>query len=244
MGVIPPGVGLDIGLVMSDRTLFDGDNEPAFLTGYGPIPAPLARRLVREASPTIKSWIRRLYTDPGTGQLIDADSKRRTFSHAARQFLVARDQTCRGPFCDAPIRHADHVVSHDNGGPTRTANGQGLCERCNYTKEEPGWHSEVDEHGITITTPTGHTARSVPPLPPRSTPWAEDRPIEYWPLEHRPVEHRLPSTEATAADRGDPIRTQTAQTDPHGLAAADGQRVATNAREALPMMSESASELR
>ena len=47
VGVIPPGVGLDIQLVMSDRTLFDGDNEPAILTGYGPIPAVLARRLVR-----------------------------------------------------------------------------------------------------------------------------------------------------------------------------------------------------
>ena len=128
---------------------------------------------------------------PGTGQLIDADSKRRVFSPAARQFLVARDQTCRGPFCDAPIRHADHVVSHDNGGPTRTTNGQGLCERCNYTKEEPGWRSEVDEHGITITTPTGHTARSVPPMPPRSTPWAEDRPIEYRPTGSRRT--RLPA---------------------------------------------------
>ena len=86
---------------MSDRTLFDGDNEPAILTGYGPIPAALARRLVRDASPKIKAWIRRVYTDPGTGQLIDADSHRRRFSSAARQFLVARDQTCRGPFCDA-----------------------------------------------------------------------------------------------------------------------------------------------
>ena len=96
VGVIPPGVGLDIQLVMSDRTLFDGDNEPAILTGYGPIPAPLARRLVREAAPAIKSWVRRLYTDPGTGQLIDADSRRRLFSPAARQYLIARDQTCRG----------------------------------------------------------------------------------------------------------------------------------------------------
>jgi hypothetical protein len=186
VGVIPPGVGLDIQLVMSDRTLFDGDNEPAILTGYGPIPAPLARRLVREAAPAIKSWVRRLYTDPGTGQLIDADSRRRLFSPAARQYLIARDQTCRGPFCDAPIRHADHVVPHEQGGPTRTVNGQGLCERCNHTKEQPGWQSVVDADGITITTPTGHTARSVPPPPPRSTPWVEDRPIEYWPIKQGP----------------------------------------------------------
>jgi hypothetical protein len=187
LGVIPPGVNLDIQLVMTDRTLFDGDDEPAVLTGYGPIPAPLARRLIRDAAPTIKTWVRRLYTDPGTGQLIDADTRRRTFSHAARQFLTARDHTCRGPFCDAPIRHADHVVSHQQGGPTRTSNGQGLCERCNHTKEQPGWSSRVDPDGITITitTPTGHTIRTTPPPPPRSTPWAEDRPIEYRPREHR-----------------------------------------------------------
>ena len=40
---IPAGIGLDIQLVMTDRTLFDGDDEPAHLTGYGPIPAALAR---------------------------------------------------------------------------------------------------------------------------------------------------------------------------------------------------------
>jgi hypothetical protein len=58
--------GLDIQLVMTDRTLFDGDNEPAHLTGYGPIPAALARKLIRGASPQTTAWIRRLSTDPDT----------------------------------------------------------------------------------------------------------------------------------------------------------------------------------
>ena len=145
LGVIPPGVGLDIQLVMSDRTLFDGDNEPAFLTGYGPIPAALARRLVREASPSIKSWIRRLYTDPGDRAVDRRRFQTPVFSLAARQFLIARDQTCRGPFCDAPIRHADHVVPHEQGGPTRTAMVRVCVSGATTRRSSPGWQSVVDE---------------------------------------------------------------------------------------------------
>ena len=142
---------------MTDRTLFDGDDEPAILIGHGPIPAPLARQLIRTASPHLKAWIRRLYTDPDTGHLINGDANRRDFSHAARQFLIARDHTCRTPWCDAPIRHNDHITAHTNGGPTRISNGQGACEACNYTKEAPGWSAATDPDGITITltTPTG-----------------------------------------------------------------------------------------
>ena len=115
---IPAGIGLDIQLVMTDRTLFDGDDEPAHLSGYGPIPAALARQLVREAGPEIKAWIRRLYTDPDTGHLITGDTRRRDFNHSQRQFMIARDQTCRTAYCDAQIRHSDHVTGHANNGPT------------------------------------------------------------------------------------------------------------------------------
>jgi hypothetical protein len=160
---------------MTDRTLFDGDNEPAHLTGYGPIPAALARKLIRDASPQIKAWIRRLYTDPETGHLITGDTRRRAFNHLQRQFLIARDQTCRTAYCDAPIRHADHVTGHTNNGPTDITDGQGLCENCNYLKAMKRWTSRVDPNGhtITTTTPTGHTHRSDPPRPPRSEPWVQ-----------------------------------------------------------------------
>ena len=170
---VPPGVNLDIQLVMTDRTLFDGDNEPAILIGHGPIPAPLARHLIRTATPQLKAWIRRLYTDPSTGQLINGDAKRRDFSYAARQFLLARDHTCRTPWCDAPIRHSDHVTGHAKGGPTRIINARGACEACNYTKEAPGWAATTEPDGVTITltTPTGHTVSNQPPAPPHSPPW-------------------------------------------------------------------------
>jgi len=186
LGSVPAGTNIDIQLVMTDRTLFDGDNEPAHLTGYGPIPAPLARHLIRTASPQIKTWIRRLYTDPDTGHLINGDNQRRLFTPAARQYLIARDQTCRTPFCDAPIRHADHTNPYANGGPTTITNGQGLCERCNYTKMAAGWTTRTapDGIGVITTTPTGHTIRSDPPPPPTSPPWADHSPIEARLLRH------------------------------------------------------------
>ncbi len=168
---VPAGVSVEIHLVMTDRTLLDGDQEPAVLTGYGPIPAPLARHLAR-ADPHTTTWIRRLYTDPDTRTLARSDTRRRLFTHTQRQFLITRDQTCRTPWCGAPIRHADHTHSYATGGPTHTTNGAGLCADCNQTKQQPDWTSTTQPDGdITITTPTGHTYRSRPPDPPHSEPW-------------------------------------------------------------------------
>ena len=67
------------------------------------------------------------------------DSRARIFPPRLRRFIQARDDTCRTPYCDAPIRHLDHIVPWHHGGPTTQANGAGLCEACNHTKETPGW---------------------------------------------------------------------------------------------------------
>ena len=74
---------------MTDRTLLDNDPEPAHLTGYGPIPAPLARRIIRGADPTTKIFIQRLYTNPRTGHLLTGDTTRRLFPPAARNYLIS-----------------------------------------------------------------------------------------------------------------------------------------------------------
>ena len=50
---------------------------------------------------------------------------------------------CRDPFCDAPIRHLDHIRPHRAGGPTSLANGRGVCARGNYVREMPGWRVEL-----------------------------------------------------------------------------------------------------
>ena len=113
------------------------------------------------------------------------DSRARIFPHGLRRFIQTRDDTCRTPYCDAPIRHLDHIIPWHHGGPTTQANGAGLCEACNHTKETPGWRArpltahEADplsedetratprrRHTLELTTPTGHTYHSTaPPLP-------------------------------------------------------------------------------
>jgi hypothetical protein len=120
-------------------------------------------------------WLRRLFTHPDTGTLVAMDSTRRTFEGGLRRYLLARDAgTCRTPWCDAPARHVDHIRDYAYGGPTSETNGQGLCVRCNHTKQLPGFTATTvtDErpgapHAVRTTTPTGHRYDShAPPLLP------------------------------------------------------------------------------
>jgi hypothetical protein len=174
----PGGIsGINLDLVMTDRSLFQGDSEPARLQGYGIVPAEWGRELLGEAhapqdqEPTV--WLRRLYTAPGTGELLATDSKARLFTRRMRRFIETRDDTCRTPYCDAPIRHIDHVVPWRSGGKTNLANGAGLCEACNHTKESPGWTARAlhaDVHTLEISTPTGHTYQSKAPTLPGHQP--------------------------------------------------------------------------
>ncbi len=136
------GVPVEINLIMSDRTLLgDGkdSDEPAHLSGIGPIPADLARRLAVSAAEAEKAWLRRLYATPDTGRLIGMDSQRRIFPAGLAKFIEVRDQFCRTPWCDAPIRHIDHAQPHHQDGATSEDNGNGLCEQCNYARQALGW---------------------------------------------------------------------------------------------------------
>lgn len=164
-------VPVALGLVMADTTLAGDDDSPAWVTGYGPVPAGFARELTAAAAdPELRSTLRRLYRHPESGQLVAMESRARLFPKGLGTFLQLRDQTCRTPYCNAPIRHHDHAVPARRGGRTSAANGLGKCEACNYAKEAPGWSvrtTEVDgRHVATYTTPTGAVYRSTaPPLP-------------------------------------------------------------------------------
>lgn len=237
------GIDVEVGLVITDAALFGGSSDPADLTGYGPIPAEVARELLRPqdgaaeeveeegepdassagtgdaesaeanevpdddavdvcplggrctdfactkvhgalpvqpptptgsaepsmdvppagpaspaatspdassrpatsppatspaaTSPAAKVWIRRLFTDPATGRLLVRDARKRLFTGALRDMVIARDQTCRNAWCGAPIRHVDHIQRFADQGSTTEDNGQGLCARCNLTRERP-----------------------------------------------------------------------------------------------------------
>jgi YD repeat-containing protein len=166
-------VPLTINLVLSDESLLAQGTEPAILDGYGPIPAAVARQMVwaTVVDPDTDAAVRRLYANPATGNLVAMESRARAFPKGLKWLIKLRDQTCRTPYCDAPIRHIDHVNPHAADGATSVHNGQGLCERCNYTKEQPGWqtrtvYDQYGRHTTEVITPTGRTYRSTaPPTP-------------------------------------------------------------------------------
>ena len=97
------------------------------------------------------------------------DSRSRYFPAGLADLIRLRDRTCRTPWCEAPIRHTDHIRPAAHGGPTTATNGQGLCQACNHAKQAPGWTQHVTtgpSHEVVTVTPTGATYRSgAPPCP-------------------------------------------------------------------------------
>jgi Domain of unknown function (DUF222)/HNH endonuclease len=159
-----------VNLVLSDETLLGGASAPAEICGYGPIPAAVARAMVSGAVTDQRSraTLRRLYAHPRAGALVAMESRARLFPRSLSAFVELRDQRCRTPYCDAPVRHRDHARPWAESGPTTADNGLGLCERCNYTKEAAGWRvttgtDETHTHTAEFTTPTGRTYRSEAP---------------------------------------------------------------------------------
>ena len=170
-------VPVEVELVLTDHTLLGTDDpradEPGQLIGGGPVPAGLARELALEGARSL----RRLFTSPVTGQLVAMESKARAFTAGQRRFIRYRDQgRCRTPWCDATIRHTDHITPHGRGGPTRVANGQGYCEACNHAKQAPGWQGYAWAGESVVITPTGHRYGSRAPDAPGAS--GPESPIE------------------------------------------------------------------
>ncbi|HET9779998.1 MAG TPA: DUF222 domain-containing protein, partial [Propionibacteriaceae bacterium] len=121
-------VNAEVQIVMSLDGLLDAnDQTSAELAGYGPLPAGLARDLL--ASSSGRLWWRRLYAAPFGGPLVGGDPHRRRFDGYLKKLIMWRDRGCRDPYCDAPIRHVDHIQRYSDGGLTVYPNGRGECER-------------------------------------------------------------------------------------------------------------------
>ena len=162
----PTPLPVAVHVVVADDVLFGTREEAGHLDGYGPIPAELARELVETASEQRLAQLKRLYVRPETGALVAADARSRCFPDGLSSLIRLRDQFCRTPWCDAPIRHHDHAERAAQGGETSQENGQGLCEACNHAKEARGWRvrpSPGDRHTLEITTPSGRVYDSTAP---------------------------------------------------------------------------------
>ncbi len=181
--LLPKAQGLRpcIQVTVALSTLLGCDEQPGELTGYGPIPAAVARRLAADPTGT---W-RRLVTDPLSGALLDyARSVYRPPADLA-DFVLARDQTCTFPGCARPAHRCDldHETAYDDGGRTAEPNLAALCRRHHRAKHEAGWSVHRDPHTRIShwTSPTSHTYRSEPPPLPadRTTTAAETDPPAF-----------------------------------------------------------------
>jgi hypothetical protein len=116
-------------------TLLNMAENPGQLSGYGPIPASLARELAADGN-----W-KRFITDPTSGELLDIGRKSYRPSQHLVDFLIARDRTCRFPGCRYPAHRSDidHVTPWDDGGKTTPENLGSLCRRHHRLKTHGGW---------------------------------------------------------------------------------------------------------
>ena len=162
-----PSVPLMINVVVPDSVLLGDDDGFGWVQHYGPVPGDLLREwIAANAEQGVDQWVRRLYASPTTGELVSMDSKSRRFEGALADYLRLRDRQCRTRYCDAPVRHLDHAKAHADGGPTSAANGQGLCEHCNYAKDALGWSARPrpgPRHTDRDRDPTGHRYTSTAP---------------------------------------------------------------------------------
>nr|WP_228740258.1 HNH endonuclease signature motif containing protein [Pseudonocardia oceani] len=142
-------VNVEIQVVVPVEALVGaGSPLPAHLPGHGPVPISLLT-----SGGGRRTW-RRLVTRDGV--VIGGDSRSRLFTGRLASLVRASDgDRCREPYCDAPIRHIDHIRRWADRGPTEFDNGRGLCVFHNQVRETRGWRAEMTPEGIVTTTPTG-----------------------------------------------------------------------------------------
>lgn len=119
-------------------TLLGLAENPGQLAGYGPIPASIARELASDSQ-----W-KRFITEPQTGNLLDFGRESYEPPQHLRDFLIARDRTCRFPGCrrSALLSDLDHAQSWETGGLTSAENIGALCRRHHRMKTHDGWTVE------------------------------------------------------------------------------------------------------
>ncbi len=139
----PGGItGIELNVVMTDRTLLQADSEPARLAGYGIVPAAWARNLISDeeaperqqasehplmqgqepragssnashstrgqhAVRELKVWLRRLYTEPETGDLV---------GHGLPEAALPGTTA---PLHPNPRRHLPHTILRRPNPPPR-----------------------------------------------------------------------------------------------------------------------------
>ena len=156
-------------VVTVDAAGLAGQTSPGgTLTWAGPVAAATAQRLGCDSTATF------VHLDPD-GNVIEAGTQRRFFTHSQRLAMIARDgHTCATPFCDRPAAWSDghHLTPVAQSGPTTVANGALTCEGHHLLLHEGHWVLErlPDGRYLMRHPQTGKTLGPEPPRPGHNKP--------------------------------------------------------------------------
>jgi hypothetical protein len=188
-------VRVETQLRMDMSTFLGCDDNPGELIGYGPITAAAARLIAAD------STLRRLITDPLTGDTLDLGLKSYRPSAALKRIVLAEHPTCTMPGCNRPAHTAqiDHRHERQDGGRTDRTNLKPLCLMHHQMKTKKQWTVDVQPDGTeTWTSLLGFTHTKKPawfPLP-------EPLPVEDVPDD---IADRLPAFDADQPYPDEPL---------------------------------------
>jgi len=135
-----------------------GTGTPA---GPGPPLSPIAGAALRAAARAMDRALVRTAADQAAGGCAHLDqSPAYRPPPRLREFVIARDVTCRSPVCRQPAWRADldHTRPYDQHGRTCRCNLGGGCRRDHQLKQHPRWRLEQTRPGFfTWVTPAGRT---------------------------------------------------------------------------------------
>lgn len=154
---VTSGPRAEVYVYLDFQTWLGLNDRPAEMAGQGTIPAWLARQIANGENTTI----RRIITDPETGQIVSVGRKAYRPPTDLARLIHTRDRECRMPGCHRPaqacdIDHSDQWYA-DNG-ETADDNLASLCRAHHRLKDRTGWVYNLDKQTgrFTVTTPTGH----------------------------------------------------------------------------------------
>jgi hypothetical protein len=177
---VTAGPRAEVYVYLDFETWLGLNERPAEMAGQGTIPAWLARQIANGENTTI----RRIITDPATGQIVSVGRKAYRPPTPLARLIHTRDRECRMPGCHRPAQACD--IDHSDqwyvdNGETADHNLASLCRTHHRLKDRPGWTCTLDKQTgrFTVATPTGHRYTTDPePLhePRTQRPEAENEP--------------------------------------------------------------------
>jgi Domain of unknown function (DUF222) len=166
----PPGAGLVGRITVTirqdaitaskhlDRQEGTGQTGPP---GQAGPPGGLATAVLRAATRALERALAQAEADEAAGGCAhQAESRAYRPPPRLREYVAARDVTCRNPVCRQPAWRGDldHTRPFDQGGKTCRCNLGGGCRRDHQLKQHPRWKLQQIRPGVfRWTTPAGRT---------------------------------------------------------------------------------------